>query len=401
MKHESRSNDESLRAGRVLHVGTPNVGDRQLFDQLVDEMFEQRWFTNNGPLVKRFEEQLCEYLGVKHCVSVCNATTGLQLVCRALELKGEVILPAFTFVATPHAVCWGGLKPVFADVDLSTHTLCPESVLSRINDQTSAILGVHLWGQPCDVEQLQRIAHEHELNLVFDAAHAFSCSHEGRMIGSFGDCEVFSFHATKFFNTFEGGAIATNDDVLADRLRHLKNFGFSGLDGVVELGTNAKMSEISAAMGLSMFGKIDQFAEKNRQNYLHYQSILDDVPGIELFRFQPAERTNWQYVVMLIDEEEFGASRDTIHKHLHRNNILAKRYFYPGCHRVPPYQGDFLSEGRTLKNTDELCQSVLCLPTGSTIEPEEIARVCEVLQDASSLSAGKQQHPFISRKAAG
>lgn len=400
MNHRLMSNNHSRRPDRVLHVGTPNVGDRKIFDRLVDEMFEQRWLTNNGPLVQRFEKQLSEFLGVKHCIAVCNATTGLQLACRALELTGEVIVPAYTFVATAHAMGWVGVKPVFADVKIDTHSLCPESVLSQINDQTTAILGVHLWGRPCDIEGLQRIAECHQLRLLFDAAHAFSCSHQGRMIGNFGECEVFSFHATKFFNTFEGGAITTNNDDLAERIRVMANFGFSGVDGVIELGTNAKLPEVSAAMGLSMFGRIGQFAEKNRQNYQLYESLLGDVPGVDLLSFEAIEQTNWQYVVVLINENEFGVSRDRVHQYLQQNGILAKRYFHPGCHRVSPYRADFLVEGRKLPNTDALCQSVLCLPTGTTIESEDIIRVCQALQSVGASKLGNLS-AYESKKAAG
>lgn len=400
MRRDGNRIDQSLPEGRVLHVGAPNIGDREVFDRLVDEIFEQRWFTNNGPKVKQFEDQLCDYLGVKHCIAVCNATTGLQLVCRALGLSGEVILPAYTFIATPHAACWEGLKPRFADVNRRTHSICPESVLPLINDRTSAILAVHLWGRPSEVERLQEIADQNKLKLIFDAAHAFGCQHKQKMIGNFGNCEVFSFHATKFFNTFEGGAIATNDDELADKVRLMRNFGFSGAEGVVSIGINAKMSEIAAAMGLSMFGSIESVAEKNRQNFFLYQKILKDVPGISLCSPASSDKTNWQYVVTMIDEEEFGVGRDQIHQYLHHNGILAKKYFFPGCHRAAPYLNEFLTEGRVLKNTDELCRSVLCLPTGTSISESDIEWVCKVLQSAKSSSMDLTL-PYISRKAAG
>ena len=271
--------DQSVHQDGILHVGTPNVGDRATFDRLVDEIFARRWFTNNGKMVQEFEASLCSFLGVKHCIAVCNATVGLQLVFHSLNLTGEVIMPSFTFVATPHAAQWGGLTPVFADIHRDDHTLCPESVQSLITEKTSAIVGVHLWGNPCDNDALCRIARQRNLALVYDAAHAFACSTPTRVVGNMGDCEVFSFHATKFFNTFEGGAITTNDDALAERLRLEKNFGFAGLDNVIHLGTNAKMPEICAAMGLSLLPCVDRLIERNHLNHRLYQAYLDGVPA--------------------------------------------------------------------------------------------------------------------------
>ena len=367
------------RAERVLHVGAPNLGNRAVFDQLVNQIFERQWFTNGGIVVQEFESMLCAYLQVKHCIPVCNATVGLQLVCQALELTGEVIVPAFTFVATPHAIQWEGLTPVFADIDLDTHTVCPNSVMSLITERTSAIVGVHVWGNPCDSTRLEKIATAHELELFYDAAHAFACGQAGKMVGNFGRCEVFSFHATKFFNTFEGGAIATNDDELAAKIRLMKNFGFAGMDQVVHLGTNAKMTEICAAMGISMFACLEEILAHNRSNYLLYRNLLDDIPGIRLYSFDHLERTNWQYIVLEIDERVFGKSRDDVFDRLHQNRIRARRYFYPGCHQMEPYKTMLGDRKLVLPNTEQLCQRVLCLPTGSSIGPSEIAEICGVL----------------------
>jgi len=201
-----------------IHVGYPNIGNKELFLKLADKILDSRRFTNNGPLVQELEQRISKYLGVKHCIALCNGTIALEIAIRALELKGEVIVPSFTFIATAHALSWLGLTPVFADIDPKTHCLDPNSVRSMITPQTSGILAVHLWGRPCDIEALQEIAECYNLELLFDAAHAFGCSYRGTMIGNFGRCEVVSFHATKFFNTFEGGAILTNDDQLADKI---------------------------------------------------------------------------------------------------------------------------------------------------------------------------------------
>jgi dTDP-4-amino-4,6-dideoxygalactose transaminase len=375
----------SLRSqpGNKLHVGRPNLGDRAVFDKLVDEIFERRWFTNNGLVVQEFESKLCDYLGVKHCIPVCNATVGLQLVCHALELTGEVILPAFTFVATAHAVHWEGLKPVFADVDLETHTICPDSVESLITEQTSAIAGVHVWGHPCQTERLDQIADNHGLAVMYDAAHAFGCAQLGKMIGNFGRCEVFSFHATKFFNTFEGGAIATNDDELAEKIRLMTNFGFAGMDNVVTLGTNAKMMEISAAMGLSVFCRLDEILLANQTNYLRYQERLGNTAGLRLYSYDHLERTNWQYIVLEIDESQYGSSRDQVFQRLLDNDVIARRYFFPGCHKMEPYRSLYPDTSDRLENTEMLCQSVLCLPTGSAVSTRGVDRICDLILAAT------------------
>ncbi|NNE00892.1 MAG: dTDP-4-dehydro-6-deoxyglucose aminotransferase [Pirellulaceae bacterium] len=367
---------------RILHVGAPNIGDRETFDRLVDEIFERRWFTNSGAVVKEFESKLCDYLGVKHCITVCNATIGLQLVCRALHLTGEVILPAWTFVATAHAVQWEGLQPVFADVDLRTHTINPKQAETLITDKTSAILGVHLWGNPCDTARLQQIADDHDLRIFYDAAHAFGCGHRNRMVGNFGDCEVFSFHATKFFNTFEGGAIATNDDDLAQKLSLMKNFGFESMDRVVHLGTNAKMNEVSAAMGLSMFARLEQTLSDNRRNYDRYRKQLGNLSGLRVFAYDPTAETNWQYVVLEIDQSAFGASRDTVMQYLHDNGVRARRYFYPGCHNMEPYRSGQTGPLHDLQNTESLSGKVLCLPTGSAITVADVDRVCRLIKQS-------------------
>ncbi len=236
-------------------------------------------------------------------------------------------------------------------------------------------MGVHVWGNSCDVDSISNIARRHNLKVIYDAAHAFGCATEKGMIGNFGDCEVFSFHATKFFNTFEGGAIGTNNDELADRIRKIINFGFSGADRVEHIGTNAKMPEISAAMGISVFAKLDEIVDQNRRNHQQYFCRLGRIPGLRLMPYDRQLKSNWQYVVVEIDPEEFGFSRDEVMAHLHAARIGARRYFYPGCHRAAPYR-DSARRG-DLRNTDQLCQTVLCVPTGSSISTDDINRVCD------------------------
>jgi dTDP-4-amino-4,6-dideoxygalactose transaminase len=366
----------------LLLVGRPNVGCRDHFNLLVDGIFERRWFTNNGQLVQDLEQRLCNYLGVKHCIPVCNATIGLQVACHALGLKGDVLVPAFTFVATPHSVHWEGLNPVLVDINPTTHLMDPDSVESLITPQTSAILGVHAWGRACYPERLQKIAEHHGLELYFDAAHAFGCSHAGKMIGNFGRCEVFSFHATKFFNTFEGGAIATNDDELAAKIRLMINFGFTGMDSVAHLGTNAKMSEIHAAMGLSCLGVVDEIVATNRRHFDHYRRKLSTIPGIRFCDYDDVDDTNYQYVVIEIDEKGAGISRDSLMQDLHAKGIMVRRYFYPGCHRLEPYASDYPDPYLRLPNTEIVSEKVLILPTGTGVTDDDVGRVCNSIMMA-------------------
>lgn len=365
---------------RTLLVGRPNLGNRETFNHLVDGIFERQWFTNNGKLVQKLEEQLCKYLDVKHCIPVCNATIGLQVVCHALELRGQIIVPAFTFVATPHSVQWEGVTPIFADIDPVTHLMDPNQVVDLITPHTSAILGVHVWGRACYPEQLQKIADDHGLDLYFDAAHAFGCKHAGKMIGNFGRAEVFSFHATKFFNTFEGGAIATNDDELAARIRLMINFGFTGMDTVVHLGTNGKMSEIHAAMGLACFEEIGNIVQTNQKHYRQYRDTLTPLPGIRFCDYDDVERTNFQYVAIEVDESKAGKSRDELMLALHAQNIMVRRYFYPGCHRMEPYVSLQPGLAKRLPKTEAICNQVMILPTGTGTTSEDVTRVCEAIQ---------------------
>lgn len=362
-----------------LHVGRPNIGNRDRLVSRINNMLDRHWLTNNGPYVHEFEQRIAEFVGVKHCITVCNATIGLEIASRALGLAGEVIVPSFTFIATAHALQWQEITPVFADINPKTHNLNPLSVEKLITPRTTGVLGVHVWGRPCDVEALSEITQRHHLKLMFDAAHALGNSHHGQMIGNFGEVEVFSFHATKFLNSFEGGAIVTNNDDLAKKIRNMINFGFAGYDQVDYLGINGKMTEICAVMGLTSLESIDTIIATNRQNYRQYKQGLSDVPGVTVAEYDETEKCNYQYVILEINEQVAGITRDVIVKILQAENVLARRYFYPGCHQMEPYRSYFPHAGLLLPETEKLVERVMSLPTGTSVTIDDVKKICQII----------------------
>jgi dTDP-4-amino-4,6-dideoxygalactose transaminase len=364
----------------AVHVGRPNIGDRQQLLARINDMLDRNWLTNNGPFVQEFEHRVAELLGVKHCIAMCNATIALEIAIRALGLRGEVILPSMTFIATAHALQWQEITPIFCDIDPATHNIDPNRVEELITPRTTGIIGVHLWGRACDIESLSEIANRRGLKLLFDAAHAFACSHHGRMIGGFGQAEVFSFHATKFFNTLEGGAVTTNDDMLAKKIRLMKNFGFAGYDSVIYIGTNGKMIEGAAAMGLTSLESLGVFREQNRQNYCEYSRRLGTIKGLNLLAYDERESNNYQYVVVEVDEVATTIPRDDLLKILHAENVLARRYFYPGCHRMEPYRSYYPNARLLLPETEQMAKRLLILPTGMAIGLQEINTICDILE---------------------
>ena len=368
----------------VRHVGAPNVGDRSRLMDRINDALDRRWLTNDGPYVQELEKRIAKMVGVRHCIAMNNATIALEIVVRALGIRGEVIIPSMTFIATAHALQWQEITPVFCDVDTETFTLDADRIEELITEETSAIIGVHLWGRPCRIDKLTDLAQRKNLKIVFDAAHAFACSWNGEMIGGFGDAEVFSFHATKFLNTFEGGAVVTNNDELAAKIRVMRNFGFAGYDNVVSLGTNGKMSEVCAAMGLTSLESIDEFIATNRSNYQAYRHELRDVIGVSVIEYDENENNNYQYVVLLIDDELTSVSRDQLMDLLWAENVRARRYFYPGCHRMQPYDSLYPQPPGRLPVTEELVQQVLLLPTGTTISSEDISRIGQIIRFAVS-----------------
>jgi dTDP-4-amino-4,6-dideoxygalactose transaminase len=380
-------NDLAIFSGKpafesALHVGRPNIGDRQKFEERVSDILDRKWLTNGGKYVQEFERQIEQLIGVKHCIAICNATVALEIAIRALGMKGEVIVPSFTFIATAHALQWQEITPVFCDIDPQTHNLDPQQVERMTTPRTSGIIGVHVWGRACNIEALSEIAQRRNLRLLFDAAHAFGCTYKGQMIGGFGNAEVLSFHATKFFNTLEGGAVVTNDDALAHKIRLMKNFGFTNYDQTDYVGINGKMNEVSAAMGLTNLESLGEFIAVNRRNYQCYQTQFAGLEGISLIAYDETEKYNYQYIVLEIDPTRAGLTRDVLMTILQAENVLARRYFYPGCHKMEPYSSYYPNAGLLLPQTEILTERVLVLPSGTAIEEGDIESICSIIRTA-------------------
>jgi len=340
------------------------------------------------------QPSLYELLRVNHNVSPTELRLAFKL--RALELRGEVILPSYTFVATAHALQWQEITPVFADIDPDTLNLDPGCLERLITPRTTGIIGVHVWGRPCNTEAIGEIARKHGLKVMYDAAHAFGCSHQGKMIGNFGECEVLSFHATKFINSFEGGAILTNNDALAEKIRLMRNFGFAGFDRVIYLGTNGKMTEVCAAMGLTSLESMDEIIRLNRYNYEEYKAQLQGIPGITPIDYSSDETRNYHYIVVQVDASLSPLDRDELVEVLHAENILARKYFWPGCHRMEPYKALFPNAYLLLPHTEARAAQMMVLPTGQSVSKNDIAGICSIIKTA--LAQADQLKPILKQK---
>lgn len=364
----------------LLHVGRPNIGSRDRFLERVAHILDRRWLSNNGPAVQEFERRVADFVGVKNAVAMCNATAAIEIAARALGMKGEVILPSYTFIATAHALQWQGITPVFADMNPATHNIDPDKIEALITPNTTGIVGVHVWGRACETDAIESIAAKHGLKVMYDASHGFGCSKKGRMLGTFGECEVFSFHATKFINCLEGGVVVTNNDALAKQMRMMTNFGFTGYDRVEYLGINGKMNEVCAAMGLTNLEAMDEIIAANRRNYLAYCRELESVPGVSVIHYDPDERNNYQYVVIEVDPDVCPRNRDEIVEALHAENIIARKYFWPGCHRMEPYRTTQPEAWRNLPETERVAARVIVLPTGQAVDMSHVENITSIIR---------------------
>ncbi|MBT6460486.1 MAG: aminotransferase class I/II-fold pyridoxal phosphate-dependent enzyme [Planctomycetaceae bacterium] len=369
--------DSSL-PNQDLHVGQLNFPKKEELKESFRGIFERQFFTNHGPLVAQLDEQLAQRFGVKNAISVTNGTVALMAGLAALGLKGEVIVPSFTFVATVQSLIWSGLTPVFCDVDTDTHCITPDLVEPLITDKTTAILGVHIWGRVCDTAGLQALATKHNLRLIFDAAHAVASKSNNVTVGGFGVLECFSFHATKVLCGAEGGCLTTNDDELAGLIRTARNFHVSETFANVVPRINGKMTEAQAAITLLSLQDLDENITRNRETYKFYQAELLDIKGIKFVDYDRGQESNCQYVVIEMQQDE-QKNREQLLNFLRERNIFARTYFSPGIHTLP-FVAELIDEVPKLPNTEHLCRSLIQLPIGLQVSLAEAETVSRLIQ---------------------
>lgn len=349
-------------------------------DEYMDEisdMWESHWLTNMGPKHKLFQKKLCEYLGVENVDLLTNGHMALEMTLQAMNLQGEVITTPFTFASTTHAIVRNGLIPVFCDIDPITYTIDTNKLERLITDRTCAILPVHVYGNICNIEEIERIAHKYELKVIYDAAHTFGETYKGQGIGSFGDASCFSFHATKVFNSIEGGAVCFKDKHLGGILYELKNFGIHGPEEVSAIGANAKMNEFCAAMGLCNLRHVDEEIAKRKKVVERYRSHLEGVDGIQLNVEQKDVKANYAYFPVVFEEKQFGASRAEVFDKLAENNIGARKYFYPLTNTFTAFHGKY----NVLETPVALhiSKRVLTLPLYADLSLKDVDRICEII----------------------
>lgn len=361
-----------------LHVAQLNMPPWERVEAAFRDIFARRRYANHGPLVRELETRFARLLGVEHAVCVTNGTVALMLLARALELRGEVIVPAFSFPATVQAVSWAGLTPVLCDVDAATHMLDPMRVAERIGPGSAGILGAHLWGRACAPGALAELAERHGLALFFDACHGIACAHGGRFLGGFGAGEAFSFHATKVLNGLEGGCVTTNDARLAARLRTLRSFHGEETFCDAAPRMNAKMSEAQAAMALLSLDDLPANLVANRRRHAAYQACLAGIPGIEVVDYGRTDAHNHQYVVLDVDADAAGLSRDALFDLLEGENVLCRRHFHPPLHRLHSYRDGYGPDHFPV--AEYLGRRLLQLPSGQAVSLEDTERVCGLIR---------------------
>jgi len=365
-----------------IYVTQPDLPPLADFLPYLEKIWDNRVLTNGGPFHKQFEAELAGYLGVKHISLFTNATIALVTALQSLRITGEVITTPYSFVATAHSLLWNGIKPVFVDIDPTTLNLDPGRIEAAITPQTTAIMPIHCYGTPCDVEAIQRIADDYNLKVIYDAAHAFGVRREGESVLAHGDLSVLSFHATKVFNTFEGGAIISPDAKTKQRIDHLKNFGFVNETTVVATGINGKMSEFNAALGLLQLKHVGRAIERRRQVDALYRSLLGGLPGLRMIDKPLNATANQSYFPILVGPQ-FATSRDALYQRLKEQGIHARRYFYPLISDFPMYRGLPSADPAGLPVAAAASSQVLCLPIYPALTDEDVFRIVDVIRAAS------------------
>lgn len=354
----------------------PNLGETY---RMIEAIWQSKQLSNNGQMVQQLEKELAGFLGVKYLSVLCNGTAALQIACKALDLTGEVITTPFTFSATTHSLAWNNLKPVFCDIEEDTFNINPDLIEALITQETSAILPVHVFGNPCNVEKIQQIADKHGLKVLYDAAHAFGVKLHGKPIGTFGDISMFSFHATKVYHTIEGGGLSCNQAYLKERIDSLRNFGQRD-DTFPEPGTNAKLNEVQAGIGLLVLKKIEDEIKKRKKLTNLYRQLLSDIPGITLNRDIAGVIPNYSYFVIRVEPEEFGLNRDQLFLKLQEYNIISRKYFFPLCSNFQCYSILPSASKSNLPVANRVADRVLTLPLHGRLQDTDVLKICEIIK---------------------
>jgi dTDP-4-amino-4,6-dideoxygalactose transaminase len=366
---------------KPIYVTQPAVPPLDEFTEYLKKIWENKILTNNGPFHKQFEQALAEYLGVKYISVFSNGTLALVTALQALHITGEVITTPFSFVATTHSLWWNNIKPVFSDIEPDYFNIDPDKIEAAITPQTTAILPVHVYGNPCKIEQMQKIADTYGLKIIYDAAHAFGVKLNNIPVSSFGDLTILSFHATKVFNTIEGGAIVCHDEKTKNRIDYLKNFGFANETTVIAPGINAKMNELQAAFGLLQLKYVDTYIAKRKALADAYRNKLKDVKGISFFDDIPGVQHNYAYFPILVEQQIYGKTRDELYEELKKHNIFCRRYFYPLISQFPTYRGILSARPENLPVAEKIAEQVLCLPIYPDLSETNLEFICNKLRN--------------------
>lgn len=364
-----------------IYVTQPALPPLEEFIPYLERIWDNKWLTNNGPFHQQLEKELAEYLGVKYISVFSNGTLALITALQALRITGEVITTPFSFVATTHSLWWNNIKPVFVDIEDKYFNLDPEKIEAAITPQTTAIMPVHVYGNPCNVEEIQRIADIYGLRVIYDAAHAFGVRKGGESILNWGDLSILSFHATKVYNTIEGGAIICQDERTKQRIDLLKNFGFRNEVTVIEPGINAKMNEVQAAFGSLQLKYVDSYVAKRKEITDLYSLLLKDVKGITHIKDNNGEVDyNYAYFPIRVNTAEYGISRDDLYYKLQEDGIFGRRYFYPLISDFPTYKGLPSAKTDNLPVATQVAKEVICLPIYPELELKEVERICSIIK---------------------
>lgn len=369
----------NMEEKNTITVTSPLLPILDEFNELLKDIWSRKWITNNGHYHQELEKALCEYLKVPYISLFTNGTLPLITALQALRITGEVITTPYSFVATTHALWWNGIKPVFVDIDPATGNIDPNKIEAAITPKTTAIMPVHVYGKPCDTQRIKEIADKYGLKVIYDAAHAFGVEVNGESILNAGDMSTLSFHATKVYNTIEGGALVMHDAETKKRIDYLKNFGFAGETTVVAPGINSKMDEVRSAYGLLNLKQVDAAIEARHQVAIKYREVLRDVKGITFFDDMPGVKHNYSYFPIFVDANKYGMTRDELYFKMKEQNVLGRRYFYPLISTFSTYKGLESANSENLPKAHKMAETVICLPMHHSLSEDDIQRILALI----------------------